>query len=144
MAWRALSERNVSRTPTLESWSSLIFWLPLSLACNLSSPLIDQTKLEWVDNLLAAGTTGVNHNIPTDGRTAVLTVTRLDGKAKAIYSTQLKEQKSEARQQKKAEKKQSKEEKKLKRQSVPASGVSTSEEVASPKKKWYKRISMAA
>lgn len=35
-----------------------------------------KADVEWVDGLMPAGSEGINHDIPIDGRTAVLTIQR--------------------------------------------------------------------
>lgn len=45
--------------------------------------LADQTQVEYLTDLMPAGTAGINHNIATDGRTALLTIKVLSSQDKA-------------------------------------------------------------
>ncbi|KIS71721.1 uncharacterized protein UMAG_00159 [Mycosarcoma maydis] len=44
-----------------------------------------KAEVEWVDGLLEAGRHGINHNIGQDGRTAILTVKKVDALSRGFF-----------------------------------------------------------
>lgn len=56
-----------------------------------------QTKVEYITGLIAPGTAGINHDISTDGKVALLTVKLLTSNDKAVLATRRKESKAAAK-----------------------------------------------